>query len=249
MIFYCHYWFVSIMSIISEYTNLKKLVIYSLRNKDGNSSPFTKFIKGHRWYDPRILLRLRPFIYPGLQQLFVWACYQGDLIIADKIRCKGDENKVEIIHAYNDFSLQLACRQGHLHTVKYLVENGADINVENTTSLQYASEQGHLDIVKYLIEKEADIHAAGNLSLLLAADQGHLDIMKYLIENGADINANNGYPLRWAAANGHMEMVKFLVEKGADISVFVLEWAVKQGHSDIIKFLKAHHQSQIEKKK
>ena len=47
---------------------------------------------------------------------------------------------------------------GKLDAVKFLVDNGADINfrsVNSTTAIMYAFEKGHVDIVKYLIEKEA----------------------------------------------------------------------------------------------
>ena len=44
---------------------------------------------------------------------------------------------------------------GHLEKVKYLVENGADINskyANGSTALMHAAEKGHLEIVKYLDE-------------------------------------------------------------------------------------------------
>lgn len=47
---------------------------------------------------------------------------------------------------------------GKLDSVKFLIENGADINIvsENgTTAIMYAFQNGHIDIVKYLLDKGA----------------------------------------------------------------------------------------------
>ena len=50
--------------------------------------------------------------------------------------------------------LGLACRNGHLEMVKYLIQNGADlcnVDKDNSTSLMIASVCGHYDIVQYLL--------------------------------------------------------------------------------------------------
>ena len=54
-----------------------------------------------------------------------------------------------------------ASRTGDLKKVKYLVENGADVNALDEwgkTPLYMASYRGHLDIVKYLLENGADVN-------------------------------------------------------------------------------------------
>ena len=49
--------------------------------------------------------------------------------------------------------LHNAAFKGHIDTVKYLVEQGADIearNDQNSTPLQHAACNDHIDVVKYL---------------------------------------------------------------------------------------------------
>ena len=56
-------------------------------------------------------------------------------------------------------AIYLASELGHLEKVKYLVENGADVNAKDRfdrTALIFASENGHFEIVKYLVENGAD---------------------------------------------------------------------------------------------
>ncbi len=57
--------------------------------------------------------------------------------------------------------LHLASNNGHLETVKYLVENGAEIEGRqnnNATPLVCAFMNKHNEIVKYLVEKGAQMY-------------------------------------------------------------------------------------------
>jgi ankyrin repeat protein len=52
-----------------------------------------------------------------------------------------------------------AAHNGHLHTVRFLVEKGADVNAVDSgdnTALHWASMRGHVEIVKYLLGQGAD---------------------------------------------------------------------------------------------
>lgn len=107
--------------------------------------------------------------------------------------------------------LNIAVINGHLDIVKYLIENGANVNNPGVIpTLSYASNHGHLNIVKYLIENGANIHVNNEQALFFAAGKGNLDVVKYLIENGADIHANNEQALKTAAKYGRNEVVDYL---------------------------------------
>ena len=57
--------------------------------------------------------------------------------------------------------------------------------------LIYASRDGDLEIVKFLAEQGADVNIQniyGNTALILSSRLGHLEIVKFLIEQGADVN-------------------------------------------------------------
>ena len=108
-------------------------------------------------------------------------------------------------------------KEGKLDLVKFLVEKGTDIHVQDVYSLKYASCFGYLELVQYLVEQGADIHTENNCALRWATENNHLDVVKYLVEKGADIHVLDDYPLNYASSQGNLEMVKFLVEKGANI--------------------------------
>ena len=111
-------------------------------------------------------------------------------------------------------ALQFAAREGHIDSVKVLLEGGADINQINpgdkSTPLITAIINGHFDLAKYMIEKGASPHlTAGNgVTPLFAvvntywapkslypspkgyqqAQTSYLDLMKLLLDKGADPN-------------------------------------------------------------
>jgi len=64
----------------------------------------------------------------------------------------------DIFYGHYSTALTRASENGHLEVVKYLVENGADLNRgENVgrgaTALMFASQEGHIEVVKYLATK------------------------------------------------------------------------------------------------
>ena len=153
--------------------------------------------------------------------------------IFGKLKDKKDMNELLI----------LSCKKGELALVKFALDNGADISIEDDEPLQYASRDGHLEIVKYLVEHGADIHANGDSALRLASHYGYLEIVKYLVENGAKIHAVDDDALRYASHNGHLEVVKYLVEHGANVHAFddaALRWSSRAGHLEIVKYLVEH---------
>ena len=55
----------------------------------------------------------------------------------------------------------------------------------------YLCENGHLEIVKYLVENGANINEKnkdGDTPLICASINGHLEIVKYLCQNGDNVN-------------------------------------------------------------
>ncbi|AGC02384.1 ankyrin repeat protein [Acanthamoeba polyphaga moumouvirus] len=90
--------------------------------------------------------------------------------------------------------------------VKYLIQNGVDIQARNNEALIHACGE-NFRVVKFLVENGADIHAKNGKPLEEACDHGHIDIVQYLIEKGANINANNGKALISACFGGHLDVV------------------------------------------
>ena len=145
------------------------------------------------------------------------------------------------IHPHGDVAVGWAAENGHLHVVRYLVdEKKADLHKDDEFALRWASGTGYLDVVKYLVERGANIHEREDGALRQASENGHLDVAEYLLKMGANIHAREDDALRAASINGHIDVVKYLVEHGADIHAVnnqALRCATEKGHSEIVNYL------------
>jgi len=107
-----------------------------------------------------------------------------------------------------------------INVMKYLVENGADVNAstrDGWTPLFEASYDSSIEIVKFLVDCGADPNKKtreGMTPLHHAGSNTNIDVMKYLIEKGADINAINGFG--WTPLDDvhYKEQVAILREAG-----------------------------------
>ena len=150
--------------------------------------------------------------------------------------------------------LHKAVQKGDTEMVKFLIDNGADVNAQDVNGLTplyvtaYAV-NGNITIAKMLIEKEAIVHAKtkiGCTPLYAASVSGHLEIVKCLIENGANVNTMTKRactPLTIASQKGHLEVVKCLIQNGAEINLrgidghTSLHFAAGYGHLEIVQHL------------
>ena len=129
----------------------------------------------------------------------------------------------------NQYFLHKAVEQNRIEMVKWLIENGAEVNAKNTkhrTPLHCASNLSLFEVVQYLIENGANVNAKDNGDFTpfheatLFTTNRSKEILKYLLENGAQIDAKtkNGLtPLHYASHYGQLDIVKYLIEKGAQI--------------------------------
>ena len=165
--------------------------------------------------------------------------------------------------------LIIAVHNGHLNSVKILLQYGADIEdrgtlkagdevIEGCTPLWAAAETGRLDVVKLLIEQNADVDSrtsTGSTPLRVAAHDGHLDVVRCLVESGADVNArrydNETTSLMAACYWGHLSVVTYLINKGAFMDLqakngnTALHYAAQRGHLETVSQLLALGASQL----
>ncbi len=129
---------------------------------------------------------------------------------------------------------------GHLEVVKFLVENGANVNnnvaysagnSKKDTALISASANGHLEVVKYLVENGASVNNGPHNALAMAAEEGHLAVVRYLVSQGADVKIK----LYSVVGNGHFEVAKYLISQGADIRG-ALQGAIARGDLGFVKY-------------
>ena len=164
--------------------------------------------------------------------------------------------------------LIIAAHNGHLNSVKILLEYGADIEARGTlkiendvikgcTPLWAAAASGHLNVVKLLIERNADVDgrtSTDSTPLRVAAHEGHLDVVRCLVESGADVNARTQYkatPIMAACDYGHLSIITYLINKGAFVDLqakdgnTALHYAAQRGHLEVVSQLLDHGASQL----
>jgi len=87
------------------------------------------------------------------ENFLFFSSQHGFINAIKKLLENSDEDSLEFI----DDAFFLACENGHIEIVKYLVEKGADIygnyNANFDESLRLGRKNGHQEIVDYLIEK------------------------------------------------------------------------------------------------
>lgn len=122
---------------------------------------------------------------------------------------------------------------GHLDTVKFFVEHGADLTLEEVTpegkyigpALILAALNGDLPMTKYLLEQKADINiqnSYGETPLMLAVAKGYTDLALFLIEQGANVNIQKKVgttALKFAAGKGNVTLINALVKAWAIIDL------------------------------
>lgn len=104
---------------------------------------------------------------------------------------------------------------GNIGIVKYLLENGAIIKLDNMTVSRIIN-KNYFDLLKYLVgygHNQFDLNDALNYAVMC----NKLEMAKYFLELGADIHTGNDSPLMYAINCEQWHMVSFLLEKGANV--------------------------------
>lgn len=154
------------------------------------------------------------------------ACYEGnDILVIKKLLTSENINE-------KDFSkyrtpLFYACSErGNLDIVKFLVENGALINVKDIygkSPLTFAFINNKLDIAEYLISKGADISNLEEIILdifnagcVLYKEQDMVfEPVKYLLNKGSKINIS----LVDSCKKNNFLLSKFLIDNNINVNI------------------------------
>ena len=134
----------------------------------------------------------------------------------------------------NDNSVIVAAYNGFPKVVKYLIEQGKDIEgvldyhdgngpIEGFTALRAAAQENQVETVKLLCEMGANVNVQGDdTPLYSAAAEEHLEVVKVLIDYGADVNLHledSSTALQSACTWENYEVAKYLLGQGADPTV------------------------------
>ncbi|GAM21813.1 hypothetical protein SAMD00019534_049880, partial [Acytostelium subglobosum LB1] len=134
--------------------------------------------------------------------------------------------------------LEGTCFSGNLQTVKYLMDNAP--GQSTALSLTVAATAGALDVVKYLHNNVTNLNTRGALDA--AAHRGHLNVVKYLHDNNIADGATH-VAMDQAASGGFLEIVEFLhMNRSEGATTAALDGAASGGHLAVIDFLLTHRQ-------
>ena len=98
------------------------------------------------------------------------------------------KNKEDVKYIDPDSKILVkVCKNNDLDTLKVLIKY-FNLNVHNGEELLYACINENLEMVVFLIENGADFQINDNKLLRISAKYGYVDIVKYLVETGADVN-------------------------------------------------------------
>jgi uncharacterized protein len=126
--------------------------------------------------------------------LIALAAAFGHEDIARYLHAKGANPNAIATNGTGYAALTGAVANGHASLVKWLVENGADVNYrygKGHSPLLVAAANGRLDIIKTLVAHGADPHARtddGKSALDFAAEHSHSDVTEYLQGLEATVN-------------------------------------------------------------
>ena len=154
-----------------------------------------------------------------------------------------------------DIAQHRAARRGYMDLMRFLVDDGADLDARNAsgaTPMFLASQAGHVQLVRYLAEGRVDLHVGldfaneGVTPVWIASQNGHVEVVRCLAEQRANLApAYSGamVALVLASRGGHIEVVRCLAERRAELDATMLHGgsalthASFYGHFQVVRYL------------
>lgn len=162
----------------------------------------------------------------GYQPLH-WACRKDDIALIERLLKAGADVNARR-HGTNMTPIWLAAREGHEEVVQYLLDQGAEVDVQDEnfgSSLHAAAEDGSTSVVRQLLDHSANVNLTGGLHrrpLNAAAYYGHIEVVQLLLQKGADIDPDEEYrygsALGAAARKGHDAIARLLLHNGWNVN-------------------------------
>jgi hypothetical protein len=125
-----------------------------------------------------------------------------------------------------------ASTKGQLGIVKYLVENGANVNHRGDTfdaePITYAAFYGHIQVIEYLLSHGAtlDVSSPDRNPLFKTISKGRADVAKFLLDAGVDANVvyrsvtgKLKNALSYAQERGEKEIADLLIKAGCRLPI------------------------------
>jgi ankyrin repeat protein len=151
--------------------------------------------------------------------LLMRAAREGNLELVDFLL--RNRANVRARTSWGDTAMSLAGQKGQTAVIRRLIEGGGEVNQPGWSAILYAAMEGHVETVKLLLEKGAnpDSRAPSQLTpLMIASRNGHIDVVRVLLAAKADPNAQNDRgdtALKWALNSQNTDIGDALRAAGA----------------------------------
>lgn len=141
----------------------------------------------------------------------------------ERLKTLLNKTNINTPNEYGMTPLMYASKYNKINIVNYLLNNKADIRIENKNQYNYTAleeactSNNNLEIVKILLDIGADInHKTLNrmTPIMIATNLGQNKIVEELINRGADVNVdanNDSTPFSIAINKGYIEIVKLII--------------------------------------
>ena len=130
------------------------------------------------------------------------------------------------------FALTLASWDGHHDMVKFLLDNGAQVDSldhYSKSALMVASECGHVEVARLLLDYGAEVDLRGLVNgksaLVVASEYGQCEVVKLLLDAGAQVNLQDKSgrsAIMIASEYQRCDVGKLLIEMGAEVDTTIL---------------------------
>jgi len=122
-----------------------------------------------------------------------------------------------------DTGFHLACFNGNLNVVQFLLQKGFDMNIgrnDGATGFHLACFNGNLNVVQFLLQEGFDMYVVNNdgyTGFHLACFWGKLNVVRFILQKEFDMNVvdfaeRTGF--HWACLGGRFNVVQFLLQEG-----------------------------------
>lgn len=157
----------------------------------------------------------------------VEAAKAGDLKTLQTI-LKQDPSKLNAIDEDQYTALHWACIRAHWDVASFLIDKGADLNMQGGdggTPLNWAVHHDNVEIVKRMVEKGAKLNRQnqwGMTELHTAIWRGNIHVVEYLLDQGSDpmLKTEEGWTaMHYAFRSGHDNIIELLRNRGLPFNV------------------------------
>lgn len=188
--------------------------------------------------------------------LMHWAAMSGYVEMMSALYNAGCPVEVQSTASAGMYPIHWACTIDSIASVKWLINNGADVNCrdrQGCTPLTIAAQNGLVGHVLFLVKHGANVSILDNnedSALHWAAYKGNDAVLITLLKMGQSISASDVFghtPLHLAAIRGNLDAVEYLVlEAKADMTIkdkkglTPLDLSIEKKKPQVEFFLRSH---------